>query len=353
MSTVRNTFELISRGRSGNVPKVLTNIEKLDEVIHGIKQGYYYLIGGDTGTGKTQLLRGVFIEGVYNQTLAVNDESKLDCLFIDFSLEIPSTLNLAGCISRRIYEDYPHVVIPVSKMFSWGKEMLSEDHHKIVESYQDYLEGFQKKLISIERETSPNYFHDVLMDIAKRVGKFKTEGRYIDDCDGYVLNNPNLYVMVSFDTLNLAALDSNHITVKSSIDRISKIAVRFRNKCNFTFVPIQQFNSDIATTDRARFGVQGPNLKDFMDSTGPTKDATVVLGLYSPMRYLRDDQTVWRGYDVATLKSWLISLHVLKNRYGQAGKYIPMKFAGAVGAFSQMKEAKDLTEQDYRLYTQY
>lgn len=47
--SVDNTFELINEGRNGNKPKVKTNIPKLDEVIHGIKQGYSYLIGGDTG----------------------------------------------------------------------------------------------------------------------------------------------------------------------------------------------------------------------------------------------------------------------------------------------------------------
>ena len=90
-----------------------------------------------------------------------------------------------------------------------------------------------------------------------------------------------------------------------------------------------------------------------MDSTGPTKDCTVAMGLYLPMRYMRDDQTMWRGYDVSQLRSWLVSLHIMKNRYGQANKYIPCKFDGALGTFSQLPDSKDMNEQEYLLATRH
>lgn len=351
MSVVENTFNLIDRGRSGEVPTLLTNIPKLDEIIHGIKQGYTYLIGGDTGTGKSSFTRSIFIDNVYQQVQAIKDPSKLDAIFVDFTLEIPASLNLAGTLARKAYFEYQKV-IPTNRIFSWSHK-LEDDDYNIIQSYKEWAIQYQKKLLVIERETDPELYHDTLMEVAKKYGKFSKEGRYIDECGSYTLDNPNLHIFIIFDTLNLAALSSGHTTIKSSIDRISKIGVRFRNKCNFIIVDVQQYNSDLATTDRARFGTQGPNLKDHMDSSGPTKDATVVLGLYSPMRYLRDDQLIWRGYDVAQLKSWLTSLHVLKNRYGQAQKYIPLKFAGAVGCFSQLPEAKDMEQTDYEQATKY
>ena len=351
MSIVDETFGLINRGIAGDNPKVLTNIPKLDEVIHGIKQGYTYLIGGDTGSGKSSLVRSIFIDNVYDQVLKANDTTKLDVLNIDFTLEIPPTLNIAGTIARKAYQDY-NKVLPVNKIFSWSSQ-LTTNEQTIISSYREWLNEYQKKFVIIDKETSPNQFHDILLEVAKANGTFSHEGRYIDECGAYIPNNPNLYVMVTFDTINLAALDSNHTTTKSSIDRISKIGVRFRNKCNFIIIPVQQYNSDLATTDRARFGTQGPNLKDHMDSTGPTKDSTVILGLYVPSRYLRDDQNLWRGYDISILKNWLVSLHVLKNRYGQASKYVPMKFDGAVGLFTQLPEANAMTENDYLLSTRH
>lgn len=352
MFLIDKTFDLIDQGKKGLLPKVSFGIPKLDEYLFGIRQGYSYLIGGDTGTGKSNFIRSVFIDNVYEQTLRVNDTSKLDALFIDFTLEIPPELNIAATLTRKIFTDHKKV-IPTSKLFSWTTELLTEEDFNLISTYKKYVESLDKKSLIIDRETSPNLFHDVLMDVAKKIGKFATEGRYIDDCKDYVLDNPNLYVFVLFDTLNLAALDSGHTSIKSSMDRISKIAVRFRNKCNFIFVGAQQFNSDVATVDRSRFGVQGPVLKDFMDSTNPAKDSTVVLGLYSPMRYLKDDQLVWRGYDVGILQSWLISAHILKNRYGQSQKFAALKFDGAVGLFTQLPPAVQMTPLEYELATRH
>lgn len=346
MSVVDETFNLIDRGRSTETPKLLTKIPKLDEIIYGIKQGYTYLIGGDTGTGKSSFTRSIFIDNVYDQFVAINDTTKLDVQFLDLTLEIPSTLNLATTITRKAFLDYQKV-LPVNRLFSWSGTPLSEDDYRLVQSYKEWTEVYQRKLFIVEQDIDPDMYHDILMEAAKRNGVFEREGRYIDECGKYTPNNPNLYLFVLFDTLNLAASNSKYTTIKASIDKISKIGVRFRNKCNFIIVEVQQYNSDVATTDRARFGVQGPNLKDHMDSSSPTKDATVVLGLYLPIRYLRDDQTVWRGYDMQQLKNWLVSVHVLKNRYGESSKYVPCKFDGAVSLFSQLPQASLMTPDDY------
>lgn len=346
MSIVDETFGLIDRGRSGEVAKLKTNIPKLDEVIYGIKQGYTYLIGGATGAGKSSFARSIFIDNVYDQYKLINDSSKFDVKFLDFTLEIPPSLNLATTITRKAFLDYQKI-LPVNKLFSWTGTVLAEEDYRIVQSYKDWAREYQRKFITVDSEVSPNLYHDILMEAAKTVGTFSREGRYIDECGHYTPNNPNLYMIVLFDTLNLAATDSEHTTVKSSIDRISKIGLRFRNKCNFIIVDVQQYNSDVQTTDRARFGVQGPTLKDFMESSGPTKDSTVVLGLYSPILYLRDEQTTWRGYNMEVLKNWLVSIHVLKNRYGQASRYIPCKFDGAVSLFTQLKAANEMGELDY------
>lgn len=351
MGIVDKTFGLINQGATGDIRSIPTNIPKLDTYLYGIRQGTYYLLGGDTGTGKSAFIRSTFIHNVHEQVLAANDPTILDAIFVDFSLEISAELNLASTITRKLYYDHQKV-LPVSKVFGWSGK-LSQEERTMIDGYKTYLEGLQRKLHVIDKETTPTLFHDTLLEVAKRYGRFASEGRSIDECGEWTPNNPNLHIIILFDTLNLAELDSGHTTVKSSIDRISKIAVRFRNKCGFIFVGVQQFNSDISTTDRSRFGVTSPILKDFMDSTGPTKDATVVLGLYSPMRYLKEEQVVWRGYDVSILRSWLVSLHILKNRYGEASKYVPLKFDGAAGVFSQLPEAKDMTPQDYVLATRH
>lgn len=344
MSVVDRTFNDIREGFKGNRPFISTQLAKLDQHIYGVKQATTYLVGGDTGTGKSSLSRSMFIHNPYEQYLALNNTDLFDVMLVDFSLEISAELNLATALSRRIFLD-TKLVLPIGKLFSWSHDKLEASELEVVEKYKDYFNEFGKKHLVVDRDITPTYFHDFMMELAKKVGKFKHEGRYISQCGEYTLHNPNLHVIVVLDTINLAEQEPNYNNAKAVIDRISKTIIKFRNKCRFTFVIVQQFNSDIASTDRARFGINSPTLKDFMDSSGPTKDANVVLALYSPMRYMSGDQTHFKNYNIERLKSWFISIHVLKNRYGASAKYVPCKFDGAVGVFTQLPDT--MTEQDY------
>jgi replicative DNA helicase len=349
-NALENTYQAIRDGFKGNKPFITTYLPKLDQYIYGIKQGTTYLVGGDTGTGKSSFCRSTFIHNPYEQYLKINDPNKMDITLVDFSLEISKELNMATGLSRKIFLDTGKV-LPVGKLLSWSQDKMSPGEMQIVENYKDYFSQFSKKLLVIDDDVTPTQFHDAMMDIARAVGSFKDEKRWISDCGEYKLHNPNMHVIIVFDTLNLAELEDKYKNIKAVIDRISRTAIKFRNKCNFIFVMVQQFNSDIASTDRARFGITAPSLKDFMDSTGPTKDSTVAIGLYSPARYFKEDQPLFKKYNIAQLKNWFVSLHILKNRYGASMKFVPCKFDGAVGVFTQLPEPEFMTPEEYHKAT--
>lgn len=345
--------QIVDIGRSDSILSIPTELPKLDNYIYGTRQGCYYLYGAESGVGKTTFVRETHMHKVYEECVRVNDPTKLDVLFIDFSLEITAELNVLSAITRKAYTEY-NKVLPVEKLAGWKKRdtgVLTEEDYKIFCSYEDFTNDFEKKLVVVDEETTPTLFHDVLMEAAKRNGTFSKEGRWISDCGTYTPKNKQLYVIVIVDTVNLADMDPQHDTVKSAIDRISRIGVWFRNKCNFTPIIIQQFNADISSTDRSRFGITTPQLRDFEDSKRTTKDANVVLGLYDPLRHLKEDNTIFKGYDIARLKSWFRSAHILKNRNGEVNKFVPMKFSGPVGIFEQLGVARDMSDADYELAT--
>lgn len=352
MGVIQRTLALSEAGNNGSITAIPTNLAKYNEYLYGLRQATYVNLFAETAVGKTSLGRHLYIHIPYEYYLTINDPTKLDVLLIDFSLEIAAEANMAAAISRRAYLDYGRV-IPQSAIFGWGDNKLSEDQSRIVNSYLPYFDKFQKKCVIVDGEVSASMFHDVLFEAAKRNGRFDREGATIGTSGDYTPNNPNLYVNVVVDTVNLTELEQDSPTVKSAIDKISRTAVLFRNKCRFFICILQQINSDIASTDRSRYGILSPRLNDGEDSKRPSKDADIVLGLFEPLRHMKDDQTLFKGYDMTQLQSWLRTLHILKHRQGVMNKYIPLKAYGATSYYEQLPYSKDMTQQDYINATKY
>lgn len=346
------TLAEIDSGRSGRIITIPTGIQKYDETVYGTRKGCYYLYGAETGVGKTKFVREKHIYTVYDHFQQINNPERFDVNFLDFSLEISAKENMAAAISRRIYLTENRVITP-DRLFSWTGR-LEEETRNLVAGYRPYFSEFERKLEVYDHgEITPNYYHDALLAYAKRVGKFKKEGRVISECVGYELTNPNLFTIIIVDTVNLADMDSGHDTIKSSIDRISRINVWFRNICGFTPIVIQQFNAEISAVDRSRYGIKTPLLRDFEDSKRTTKDANVVFGMFDPMRHMKQEETEFMGYDITILKSWFRSLHLLKHRNGPSNKFIPLQCKGAVGIFNQLPDAGNMDPMTYSAYTRY
>jgi hypothetical protein len=347
MNVVDRTYDLIDRGMSSNrPPSIPSGYNKYDSILHGIRQGTYILIGGETGTGKSKFIRKTYVHNVYDHYKRIDNPNVLDVQFIDFSLEITAEANLADAMTHKCFVDHGKI-LPISSIFSWGNTRLSAADRTLIEEYRPYFQDFHRKLAVVDRETDPTLFHDVLMEAALSNGTFSTESAHISNCGVWTPHNPNKVIIVLMDTLNLA----DGTVTKTTMDAISRIGVWFRNKCNFTIVVVQQFNSDIAAVDRSRFGITTPILKDFMDSTRPTKDCTMALGLYAPYRHFKPQDPLFRGYDILKMKEWLVSLHVMKNRYGVPNACIPLKFDGALGVFSELPPAEDMTDRHYQQAT--
>jgi len=342
MSITGRTVDLINQGRSDSVQYIPTGIPKFDEILRGTQQRTMYLYGAETGVGKTAFVRDKHVHTAYEYFKMINDPSKLDVLFVDFSLEISPEISMASAMSRKIFHDYQKVVSVDALLHG-----LSDENKILVDHITPYFQEFEQKMLTFDEDITPNKYHDILLEIAKANGTFSRDARLISECGDYTPNNPNLYLIILMDTVNLAETDSNHITVKSTIDRISRISVWFRNKCRMTPIIIQQFNADISATDRKRYGVKTPLLRDFEDSKRTTKDAEVVIGLYDPSRHMTEEETTFKGYDILTLKSWFRSAHILKNRRGRTNKFIPLKFDGELGLFEQLKDAREMTSDDY------
>lgn len=352
MGVIQRTLNLSRNGNSGGITAYPTNLPKYNEYLYGGRQGVYINLFAETAVGKTGLGRHLYVHTPFEYYKQINDPTKFDVMIADFSLEIAAEANMASAIARKAYIDYQKV-IPVASIFGWGSNKLTEEQTRIVNSYESYFDEFQRKCVIVDGEVSPTVFHDVLLEMARRNGRFEREGRWVWECGAYTPTNPNMYLIAIVDTVNLTEIEQGHSTVKSAIDKISRYSILFRNICKFLICVLQQINSELASTDRARYGILSPRLNDGEDSKRPSKDANIVLGLFEPLRHMKEDQTIFKGYDMNIMQSWLRTLHILKHREGVMNKYIPLKAYGAVSYYEQLPYAKDMTQQDYEQATRY
>ena len=92
-----------------------------------------------------------------------------------------------------------------------------------------------------------------------------------------------------------------------------------------------------------------PQLSDFKNSSNTQDDANIILALFSPKRY---DMEKYKGYDIIKLKDRFRAMHLLKNRDGEADKFIGLDFVGQVGHFSELPTLEEF-KNNSGLYSKY
>ena len=92
---------------------------------------------------------------------------------------------------------------------------------------------------------------------------------------------------------------------------MSQYLVNLRNNFGLTPIVIQQLAFDSENDERHKTGRLTPTLKDFGDSKYTTRDANVIMTLFSPYRYSLER---FQGYDVTKLGNSFRNLEILENR---------------------------------------
>ena len=337
MKAIKNLFKDINDGREGKNIGISMGLPDLDKILYGIQRKSLYVVGADTGGGKTTFGLDVFI---YN---AVKNAGDKNISILYYSFEMSETSLLAKILSRYIYDEFNEVVT-YEEILSLTSP-LSEEKYQYVLKSQPWLVELSKKLTVYDKQLSPGAIYATLKGWLEKHGKFIPIDDHRED---YIEDDDEQYRIVVTDHVGLIGGQGSK---KERIDKVVDYFIYFREKCNITGVLIQQLNRNAKGMDRKLNGYELIQLDDFSDTSGTTQGANIVIGLYYPHR---EKIPRCEGYPIQNvLRQRFRLVQVLKNRFGKADVNKGVTFHGEIGMFRELPKPEDISNYEKYLELKY
>ncbi len=249
-------------GRNDGIPMGFYRLSK-----HvGIRKRIYFLVGGNTGVGKSSFTDDAFILNPYDWYLANRDTTNIKLKIIYRSMERSRVYKLAKWVSRKIFLDYG-IIIPIGKLLGWNGR-LTPDEHDLYKLHKDYINGIEDVVEIYDGPENPVGIAKDLKKHAEANGKFEQLDQYNKI---YIPNDPNEITIVIIDHIGLTKITKDHPTKKQAIDKLSDELRYVRDVYGYTPVVVSQFNRDLANPLRIKQDGAEPQIEDFKES-GQTQE---------------------------------------------------------------------------------
>jgi hypothetical protein len=331
-------------GKKGLSVGFANGLDRINRFLYGTHRARYYLIGADSGVGKTTLC-----DFMYVMSLWMDAKLKgIPIRIVYLSFEISSEQKIARWVSLFIKFLYDRD-IPADYIMGRITGMLINDQDEfMIRHAKQYVDTFLQDCELIDGAAHPTWIlnHMVKMYEGDKDLGTKGLGTVVRDkpknkkdpgfIRSFTPHDPRLMTVLVCDHVALAHPEAHATTLKAIIDKLSNYAVMLRNTFGTTIVFLQQFATDLMSTHRASKkgdAVIAPQRIDFGDSKYTYRDADVVMGLVAPMMF---DHETYKKYDIGQLMQYFLACHLMKNRYGPAGWMIPLFINPIAGTFKEL-----------------
>jgi hypothetical protein len=235
--------------------------------------------------------------------------------------------------------------LPTPEDLEWIKRAYTEFVEPLVGVYDDNGIRTKEGMVDfiVDRQ-NPNAIYKSMMKYANKNGKWiNKNGEIVESrtpstkeiITGYKENDEDLITIWIFDHLGLIPLLSGK-SRKETLDTLCDYLIYFRNLCNFSFIPISQFNRGMKSTDRLKFSGNNiqPSTEDFMETSLFTQGCDQCIALFNPSEFPHLAEHL--GYDVNVFQNVLRSVHLLLNRIGDAPRNAGLIFDGKCKSFKEL-----------------
>lgn len=331
----------VEAGMKGLNAGLHNGLGRINNYLYGIHAKRYYLIGADSGVGKTTLADFMFVFSAWISAKKQGIPIYIKYLSYELSRDEKfarwTSLLVKILYDRDMPADYIMGRIPGLK--------VSEEDFKMIRTARRYINDMCNDMEMQQTPMHPTWILNWMIEHFDRIGKIErlpsTEklksgkpkpGHIV----GYKAHDPRAITILVCDHMALIHGEKDANTTKAAMDKTSNYVVMLRNLFGLTACMIQQFNTELTSTHRNnRKGelMFSPQRLDFGDSKYTYRDADVVFGMLSPVQF---ELETFMDYDITQLNNYFIALFLMKNRYGSASKMLPLFMNPIAGVFEDL-----------------
>lgn len=335
---------------NGGVNTIPSPFERFSRDFLGWEQSTYYIVTSFTKGGKTQLVSHLLFEALmycyYNEKT-----TGVSVKIIYFPLEETKQRIMTRFYSWLLNRHFNIRISPSDLRSSDNKKPVPDSILEKINSdeFVDIVDYFEEHVIFSE-ESNPTGMYKFCKQYAEEHGKVINKTVKIKDelglekevkaFDKYIPDNPDEYVLVLADTVNLIQTERG-FTKKQAIDKWSEYCILIRDRYAQSPINIQQQNTDNESIDSLKLNRTRPTTAGLGDSKYTSHDANIVLGVFSPFRFGLKE---YLGYPIDRFRDHFRTLEVLVNRDGELGGIIGLFFDGATCNWAELPRPENTAE---------
>lgn len=325
----------------------------------GIEPGRYYVVTGATKSSKTQITNYLF---VYNTVLFMYyNPGKIKAKIFFFPLEETKeaiTLRFMAFLLNHLSHGQV-CVSPTDLKSTDERKPVSEEYLALMDTEEfNAIFKIYDETVIFQEVKHPTGMSIIMENYAKAHGTIKYRNmpfEEVDDFTGekrtvvkqvfdrYVPDDPDEIVIWMVDHVGLLTCEKEYPTIKQTIEYLSGIAVRMRNRYGYSYVGVQQQNMETTNLEAFKNNKIRPTKDGLKDSKRPGEDCDVMIGMTCPNAF---ELQGYMKYDITRLRDNLKILEVVLNRGGRANVICPLYHDGAVNYYKELPLPDDKTNMD-------
>ena len=326
--------------------------ERFRRVFPGIEQKRYIVVTANQKVGKSKFVDNLFVYEVLFFTME-HPEVRVKIFYFSLEMDAASKEDEFNC----------YLLYRLSNIVISPTELRSTDHpvdEKILdllesEEYQKYITAFKNLVTFVETERNPTGINKYCRAYAEEHGHYNyvtvkgknpvtgepEDIRILDPDEPWTADDPEEIKIAILDNASNLQTEQG-LNKMQTIEKMSKYFITLRNQMNWVTVLIQHQAQAQEGIENFKLNKIKPSSDGLADCKTTTRDANMVIGLYSPFKYEIEN---YEHYDIRKFRNYIRFMEIVEDRdYGASGNICPLFFNGASSAFFELPRYDESTK---------